>query len=75
MALQCYTDITVLVLNDFGHGFAVFGAFCCGFAVFATPSAPLKHVGSREGSRSWQQRGRKVEESPRKVMKLEREGG
>ena len=39
------------------------------------PNALLKHVGSREGSKSWQQRGRKVEESPRKVMKLGREGG
>ena len=39
-ALQRYTDITVSVFNDFGHGFAVFGGFCCGFAVFATPQCP-----------------------------------
>ena len=38
-ALQCYTDIVVSVFNNnyFGRGFAVFGAFCCGFAVFAIP--------------------------------------
>ena len=39
-ALQCYTDIAVSVFNDFGHGFAGFGTFCCGFAVFATPQCP-----------------------------------
>ena len=39
-ALQGYTDITVLVFNDFGHGFADFGTFCCGFADFATPQCP-----------------------------------
>ena len=32
--------IAVLVFNNFGHGFAIFGAFCCGFAVFVTPQCP-----------------------------------
>ena len=35
--LEHYTDIAVSVFSDFGHGFAVFGAFCCGFVVFASP--------------------------------------
>ena len=41
-ALQCYTDTVVLVFNDFGPGFAVLGAFCCGFVVFCylLPSPP-----------------------------------
>ena len=39
-ALQRYTDITVSVFNYFGHGFLVFGAFCCGFSVFATLTMP-----------------------------------
>ena len=39
-ALERYTDIVVLVFNDFGHGFAVFGNFCCSFAVFTTPQCP-----------------------------------
>ena len=40
-ALERYTDIAVSVFNDFGHSFVVFGAFCCDFAVFATPQCPL----------------------------------
>ena len=40
-SLECYADIVASVFNNFGHGFAVFGAFCCGFAVFATPQCPL----------------------------------
>ena len=40
-ALKRYTDIAVSVFNDFGHGFAVFGAFCCGFAVLLSPNVPL----------------------------------
>ena len=43
-ALERYTDIVVLVFNDFGHGFAVFGDFCCSFEVFTTPHAPLLTV-------------------------------
>ena len=42
-ALQRYIDTVVLVCNDFGHSFAVFGTFCCGFAIFATLNVPL-HV-------------------------------
>ena len=42
-AQQCYTDIVVSVFNNFGYGFAVFGAFCCGLAVFATPQCPPLH--------------------------------
>ena len=45
-ALQCYTDIIVLVFNNFGHHFAVFGALCCGFVVFAIPQCPpLQNIG------------------------------
>ena len=40
VALQRYTHITVSVFNDFGHGFSVLGAFCCGFSLFATPQCP-----------------------------------
>ena len=39
-ALGRHTDIAVSVFNDFGHGFAGFGAFCYGFSVFATPPPP-----------------------------------
>ena len=42
-ALECYTDIAVSVFNGFGHWFAVFGAFCCGFAVFATLQCPPQY--------------------------------
>ena len=40
-ALQCYTNIAVSVFNNFGRGFAVFGAFCCGFVVLlSSPQCP-----------------------------------
>ena len=39
-AQERYTDIAVSVFNNFENGFAVFGAFCCGFSAFATPQCP-----------------------------------
>ena len=36
-ALECYTDVCGVGFQRFWTRFAVFGIFCCGYAVFATP--------------------------------------
>ena len=42
-ALQRNTDIAISIFNDFGHGFAFFVAFCCGFCYpLMSPSIIVK---------------------------------